>query len=300
MKTNILSTQRFESLTAVQLLAEPANTIAFISSSKAIANKFLEITEASIGGSVNEIYVVNHSQFFIFLMDGDILSGAKQNRVLNTSILLGPQSKTIIPVSCVEQGRWNYKSDKFDTTDYIAPVELRKSKAEYVSASLKCDQSHRSNQFGIWNTVRDVSQKMNVNSRTANLSDVYSERQGAYEKFINAFKCDEGANGVAFFINNKLINIEIFNRTDIFEEYFPKMLKGIAMDAFGIRQKGELNKAEAEYKTVELLDQIEALTPEIHKGVALGNENRFVTNNVTGFALEYNSNLIHFTAMRNR
>ena len=299
MKTTILSLQQCDALSAVQLKAEPANTFDFISSTAAISKNFIQVTELSAGGSVNEICVINNSIYFVFLMDGDILSGAKQNRVINTSILLGPQSKTIIPVSCVESGRWNSQSEKFDTTDYIAPIELRKSKAEQVSYSLKTYAKYASDQGSIWNTVSKVSEKMNVSSDTSNLSDVYEKKSNSYEKFLNAFKANNEANGVAFFINKKLVNIEIFNRSDIFSEYFPKMLKGISMDAFGLKSPGELEKAEAEFKTLDLLDQLETMQMDTHKGVGLGNEKRFVTNDVSGFQLDYNSNLIHFTAMRN-
>ena len=299
MKTTILSLQQCDALSAVQLKAEPVNTFDFISSASAISQKHIEITEISAGGSVNEICVINHSIFFVFLMDGDILSGAKQNRIINTSILLGPQSKTIIPVSCVESGRWNASSDKFGSTDYIAPIELRKSKAEQVSHSLKMKKVYHSDQSSIWNTVSKVSEKMNVASDTSNLSDVYETRSNSYEKFLNTFIADKEANGVAFFINNKLVNIEIFNRNNIFAEYFPKMLKGISMDAFGLKTEGKIGTAEAEYKVLELLDQMEITHMDLHKGVGLGNEKRFVTNDVTGFQLDYNNNLIHFTAMRN-
>lgn len=299
MKTTILSLQQCDALSAVLLKVEPANTFEFISSATAISQKHIEITEVSAGGSVNEICVINHSIFFVFLMDGDILSGAKQNRIINTSILLGPQSKTIIPVSCVESGRWNASSDRFGSTDYTAPLELRKSKAEQVSRSLKTYAKYASDQGSIWNTVSKVSEKMEVNSSTSNLSDVFDRRSNSYEKFLNTFKPDNEANGVAFFINKKLVNIEIFNRTNIFSEYFPKMLKGISMDAFGLKTEGKIGKAEAEYKVLELLDQMEITHMDLHKGVGLGNEKRFVTNDVSGFQLDYNSNLIHFTAMRN-
>lgn len=300
MKTTILSLQQFEALSALQFKTEPANTIEYISSAKAISSNFIQVTEVSASGSVNDICVVNNSNYFVFLMDGDILSGAKQNRVINTSILLGPQSKTIIPVSCVESGRWNSMSDNFSSTDYTAPIELRKSKAEQVHKSLKTHAMYKSDQGRIWDTVSKVSEKMNVRSQTSNLSDVFEKRSNSYEKFLNAFRAENDANGLAFFINNNLVNIEVFNRNDIFAEYFPKMLKGIALDAFGLKAEGQLSRAEAEFKTMDLFDQLEVMQIDKHKGVGLGNEKRFVTPDVSGFTLEYNNNLIHLTAMRNR
>ena len=50
--------------------------------------------------------------------DGEELAGAKQNRVLNTSILLKEASETKIPVSCMERGRWSYASKGFSKIDY--------------------------------------------------------------------------------------------------------------------------------------------------------------------------------------
>ena len=299
MKTTILSFQQCDALTAVQLKTEPANTINFISSAYAILNNFIQVTEVSASGSVNDICVVNTSTHFVFLMDGDILSGAKQNRVINTSILLGPQSKTIIPVSCVESGRWNASSDKFGSTDYTAPLELRKSKAEQVHRSLKFEATYKSDQGSIWNTVSKVSEKMNVASDTSNLSDVYEKGANSYDKFLETFKPEKDANGVAFFINRNLVNLEIFNRSNIFNEYFPKMIKGVSMDAFGLKTESKIGKSEADYKVLNLIDRLEIIESDINKGVGLGNEKRFVTNDVTGFQLDYNSNLIHLAAMRN-
>ena len=49
----------------------------------------------------------------VLFLEGEELVGAKQNRILNTSVLLPARSKIKIPVSCVERGRWAYKSKHF-------------------------------------------------------------------------------------------------------------------------------------------------------------------------------------------
>jgi hypothetical protein len=84
----------------------------------------LTIKEISESGSVPELKMINHSDVPVLLLDGEELSGAKQNRVLNTSILLKKKSETVIPVSCTEQGRWSYVSDRFDDSDVVMSPKI--------------------------------------------------------------------------------------------------------------------------------------------------------------------------------
>src|SRR6266487_3304682 len=65
-----------------------------------------KVTEISEQGSVPELSVVNDSDQLVFLLEGEELIGAKQNRVLNVSILAAAHVAVKIPVSCVEAGRW--------------------------------------------------------------------------------------------------------------------------------------------------------------------------------------------------
>jgi hypothetical protein len=67
----------------------------------------LRIRETSESGSVPELVVENPLEARVLLFDGEELIGAKQNRILNVSVLVEAKTTLTIPVSCVEQGRWS-------------------------------------------------------------------------------------------------------------------------------------------------------------------------------------------------
>jgi hypothetical protein len=60
------------------------------------------IKEMEGGASVSELRVVNRLEQPVLLMEGEELVGALQNRVVNSTILIAPNSETVIPVSCDE------------------------------------------------------------------------------------------------------------------------------------------------------------------------------------------------------
>lgn len=298
MDAKVLNFLSNEALSVVQIGSDNKDTFNHISGDAAITNKMIEITEVSEGGSVNNLLVINHSKEFVFMMDGDILVGAKQNRVLNTSVLLNPESKTVIPVSCVESGRWRYKSRGFSDSGYSAPSGLRAAKSISVSKNLKQSGKHISNQREVWDNVK-AYEKMHMSySETSNLSDIYDSKKETFDSFIKKFPLERGANGISIFIKNKLISLDLFNRSDIYELYFQKLLRGAAMEVYSMNiEKFELQEAEASYKTLDFLDKFENLDFSLHKGVAAGEEKRFETNELTGFELAYNGNMIHLTAL---
>lgn len=297
MIAKTVSFQKEQNLSVVQIAADNQNSFSCISGPSAIKDDLIQVKEVSKQGSVNTLHVFNLSDKFVFMMDGDILAGAKQNRVLNTSVLLAPNTKTNIPVSCVERGRWSHISHKFDSTDYSAPSMMRAKKALRVSENLKKGMKHASNQGEVWADVDNYSLKFKINSYSDNLSDVFDGKRKDFDEFIHSFQLDKSANGLAVFVKHSLLSLDIFNRTDIFSEYFPRILKGCAMEAFGLKGKSEMSEAEANFKTLTFIDQFENLNFDEHPGVGVGIEKRFKSNDLTGFELIYNSNMIHFTAL---
>lgn len=291
------SFQKEQNLSIVQISTSNQNTFKYISGLTAIKEDMIQVKEVSESGSVNMLHVLNLSDQFVFMMDGDILAGAKQNRVLNTSVLLAPNTKTHIPVSCVERGRWSHISEKFGGTDYIAPSMMRAKKAFRVTENFERGMKHSSNQGEVWADVDQYSLKFKIRSESDNLSDIYDKNKKGFDEFIKSFVLNTDANGMAVFVKNSLLNLDIFNRTDIFAEYFPRLLKGCAMEVFGLKGKSEMSEAEANFKTLSFIDQFDNLAFNEHAGVGVGTEKRFHSEDLTGFELVYNSNMIHLTAL---
>ena len=61
------------------------------------------VKEISEGGSVPNLKVINQLDEDVLILDGEALVGAKQNRIVNTTIIIGKMKEVVIPVSCVEQ-----------------------------------------------------------------------------------------------------------------------------------------------------------------------------------------------------
>lgn len=297
MFAKVLDFSQVKALSVVQFVTSDQNSLEYISGPEAIKQNFIDVEELSESGDVNRLKVVNLSDKFVFLLDGDILKGAKQNRVLNTSVFLKPASKTILPVSCVERGRWRQKTAKFESTDLTIPATMRAAKAKDVKSNLKEMHEFESDQSNVWSRVDEYSAKFSVRSATANFEEIIDTKAKMFEEMVQGLKPSEVCNGMAIFIGNKILNIDVFNRSDIYHEYFPKLLRSAAMDAFNVKPKNEMERPEAEYKTLDFLDKFETLEFEVHKGVAAGKEKRFETEELTGFELIYKDKPVHLAAL---
>ena len=130
----------------------------------------LRIVETSESGSVPELAVENPLAERVLLYDGEELVGAKQNRILNVSVLVDARSKLTIPVSCVEQGRWSRVSASFASGTHISHSELRRRKAE-MQASQPLARGVA--QSEVWEAVHEKALRMSVDSPTGASSDIY-------------------------------------------------------------------------------------------------------------------------------
>ena len=124
---------RHGSLIVIPLMAGPAPEPDWLTLAE--AGTAVVIEEVSKAGEVPALTVTNTAHRPVLLLDGEELVGAKQNRVLNTTVLVASGARLDIPVSCVEQGRWAYKSARFALGDATLYATARAKKAERLKRS---------------------------------------------------------------------------------------------------------------------------------------------------------------------
>ena len=78
---------RFEHLTLVPIFGGDDRHPDYLTLDEALAEGSAEVTEVSGAGQVSQLKVVVKGAVPVLLLDGEELAGAKQNRVLNLTIL---------------------------------------------------------------------------------------------------------------------------------------------------------------------------------------------------------------------
>jgi len=192
----------------------------------------VRITEINKSGSVPELVVDNQLDRHLYLMDGQELIGAKQNRILNTDVLAPPMQKTTIPVSCVEQGRWSYRSAGF-TPGRSANSRMRLIKQAHVHAALQQRGRHDADQSAVWSEVAESMSQAQASSDTMALTDVYATRQRELKEMRRSLRLPRKAVGVAVFNGGQWQGLDLFDRHATLKYFWNTLIDSYGLDYLG-------------------------------------------------------------------
>jgi hypothetical protein len=224
--------QSHKNMTLYCLLAAREADVDFTTLDEALDSGALAITELDESGSVPELKVTNKSDRKVLMLDGEELVGAKQNRVLNVTVLIAAQSETIIPVSCVEQGRWSYRSREFASARRAMSPAMRKKKSETVVMNLQEHDSFRSDQGTVWAEIDAKFERMAAApSPTMAMSDLYEAHEGNTDDHLKAFHPVDNQIGLVVFIDGETAGMELLDKFETFRKNHEKLVQSYVMDA---------------------------------------------------------------------
>lgn len=257
---------------------------------EAMESNLITITELDQQGIVPELKVINQADIPVLILDGEEVKGAKQNRVLNITILLKEKSETVIPVSCTEQGRWRYTSPEFQDSGVVAAHRIRRSNLETVCHSLRVSGEYRSDQRAVWNAIEELSDEAQVKSKTRAMRDVYQDRMQDLNEYLESFPKTPGQKGLVVVIDDEVVGMDMVSSSQAYSLLHEKLVKSYSMEAI-LREGDSLE--EVSELVESFLDDVKDSTEEKHPSVGYGVDYRFESPHSVGSSLVYQDQVVH-------
>jgi hypothetical protein len=280
----------YESISIFPLEAESVSKVDYVLSDEALAAGTVTVEEVGESGSVPELVVNNQTDSLVLFLEGEELRGAKQNRVLNTSVLVAAKSKIKIPVSCVERGRWRYTSRQFASGGSHGSSELRHILKQSVHKSVKEGRGHRSDQGEVWKEVDRQRESLGSHSATGAMADAYETYKDRLAEFRDRLKYTEGAVGLAVAVGKKVVSVDLFDKPSTCGKVWDRLLTGMIMDAL---EAGPAEERVEKTDTEKLVMNLRDSSWEQMKAVGAGEEYRYGADEKNASILAYEGTVVH-------
>ncbi|MHA1969821.1 MAG: ARPP-1 family domain-containing protein [Candidatus Hodarchaeales archaeon] len=263
------------------------------------------IQESEGSESVSTLEAINKSETLILIPYLHQVEGGKQDRTIFEPILI-PVGHDIsnpleIPARCIEQSRWTYSSSQGEATSSKFKSAKTRMASQMANVSSKAmDQST------VWATVGAAGVAYDVGSEEAPTSSYREMQERAYEKnkdlgklletLSAALKFDNQV-GIICLYGDKLLGIEAFGSTKLWNQFNELVLKGFLSDR-GFMQKMEVKEGISQ--DIDIILQKEFAGVKIVKEEATGSGNlyRFNTKKWQGCSILHEGRPAHLYATK--
>lgn len=286
--------RRHGSLCVYPLLGANQGTNTYCLLEDALLAGTLTVEETEMGGTVPTLRLTNTGAERVLLLDGEELVGAKQNRIVNTSVLVDAHTTLSLPVTCVEAGRWRQDTAQFASGGSHYNARGRQKKVAEVSASLARSGRAEANQDRVWSDISDKLSRMAVPAPTNALHEVTRTYAGDLETYQNALGTSEpGQVGALFALGRDLVGLDCFDQARTLAALLPKLVASYALDALEERTSEAAPPVPVAADWLTRLAEAEAVR---HAAVGLGEDLRLSGPHVAGAALEFGGAALHLSA----
>ena len=286
-----------DGLSMFPLLGGLSVTKDYLTLDEALAANAASVVEVSESGSVPSLLFRNNGEKAVFLLDGEELVGAKQNRILNISILAPAMKDTVIPVSCVEAGRWSQNSPDFRAAPRAQFSESRARRSAHVSEDIKATGNRRSNQADVWHDVSMKLASLGSHSPSQAVERAFEDNADRLERYVRELRAIDGQFGAVFAVHGRVTGLEVFDCPETCGSLLPKIIRSYALDAIDPRTRGR-EQGEA-ISPEKFLQQVAGAKYHESDAVGEGADLRFENGNgLAGGALKARDRIVHLVAFR--
>jgi hypothetical protein len=282
-QVSVKSPSGHENLTLFPLLGKTSTYSTYTLLDEAIRSGQVRVQEKD-GGQVNTVRIRNTGKTYVFGMAGEIVSGAKQDRMLQDDVLLPPGSGWLdVPVFCTEHGRWAGATMSFGTKGYMASGKVR-GKA-----------SQTGSQEEVWAEVDAAHAQLNVATPSRAFAKVYEDKDAQEQARPYIDKLDglpnlfPGAIGVVVAVGNRIVCVDLFGSSALFRKMWPKLLRSYVIDAMQSQAHGRLTAKQVR----RFIRAAACARVTSQPTVGVGTLQRLSAANASGSALVFRSSVVH-------
>jgi hypothetical protein len=274
-------------ITIVPLLGAALPQRAYITLDEAMPLGF-SVEEIGVDGHVPELLVRNPLTTDVLLYDGEEVIGAKQNRVLEASILVAAGATQKIPVACVEAGRWHDSGEDFAPADRVAHPEIRRRKSvDLEHAPLSSGRSQQT----VWAEIDERIQACAIEAPTSALSDVHDAERSRIDGIAESFALIAGQCGAILALGDGLC-LDLVSRPEVWSQLWPKLRRGYLLD--GVRHLND--EPTASELIARFADAVESAPSSSRPSPGLGDDLRLHGTTVSGSGLVVDGETIQLSA----
>ena len=260
---------------------------------QAIEARVLEILEEG-EGNVQALTARNTGKQPVVILEGDTLVGCKQNRVVARSVILAPGADVTIPVGCMEQGRWSWKTGRFGAgTLRMSPTMRGATTKEILAAKKRRHLDASLDQGRLWEDVDAHLAAADVASPTSDFHSAVEEKgREAGERAARVLQRQPGQVGVLIMADGHFLGLEVAGHPATWDELADRTLPAFLMDPRWVDQaladRRGPGRSAAEWLS---LLQATPLTPAA--GLGAGQEVDLEVPGLGGSGLWHDDRIVH-------
>jgi hypothetical protein len=288
-------------LTMYPLLLPVESAPGYLTLDEALAAGLASVTEVSESGSVPELLVKNGAAKPVLILDGEELVGAKQNRIVNLTILVAAQQTLHIPVSCVEAGRWARRSREFAVAGRAHYATGRARKLEQVSWAMRTSGTREADQGYVWQDIDEKSRRMKAGSATHAAAAMYERSRSKLDAFIEELEAVPRQAGALFTINGIVAGLDVFDSPATWRKSMRKLVQSFGLDALdhadarGHRGASE-GGSDARPRPEVFLSALKQASRERFPAIGVGEDVRIDGDSIVGGSLVVDGKVVHLVA----
>lgn len=249
------------------------------------------VTEVSEGGSVPFLRAENSGLRPVLILDGEELVGGKQNRIVNTSMIILPGKMMDIPVSCMEAGRWTRQREDFAAGEAVFRAKSRAVQKASVTSSLRREGNFHSDQGAVWDEVSYSLAEMHAPSATSDFRAGRAKVAHRINSFAERIRFINHQIGAIFFSKNRVLGLELLSSSELFSRCLKKIIGSFA---FEVLEDEDLTTTSRD-PAAAWWEKVQQAPLSRRSSPGAGEDLRVEADDLIGSGLLWNDALVHFS-----